>query len=293
MIPILLVMLVLLSAWHTAAAAPWTLPAGIKTIEVNGYPMAFLESGTGESVVLVHGAGGDYRSWARQVASPPRGFRLIAVSLRHYYPERWDGKGVTFSVRQHAEDLALFIEALGVGPVYLVAHSRGGSVAVRTTQARPALVKKLVLMEGAFGALLEKPASGDAGQGLSPIAKAVKARFDQGDIEGGLELWSDRDEPGAWARRSEEDRQRSRDNAWTLIAGGSDYPVTCADLAGLRMPVLLVQGEKTSRRLASIVDATHKCLPSAERATFPDAGHSMHAMNPAGFEKVFVQFLSK
>ena len=238
-------------------------------------------------------AGGDYRSWARQVASPPRGFRLIAVSLRHYYPERWDGKGVTFSVRQHAEDLALFIEALGVGPVYLVAHSRGGSVAVRTTQARPALVKKLVLMEGAFGALLEKPGSGDAGQGLSPIAKAVKARFDQGDIEGGLELWSDRDEPGAWARRSEEDRQRSRDNAWTLIAGGSDYPVTCADLAGLRMPVLLMQGEKTSRRLASIVDATHKCLPSAERATIPDAGHSMHAMNPAGFEKVFVQFLSK
>jgi len=119
-------MLVLLSAWHTAAAALWTLPAGIKTIDVNGYPMAFLESGTGESVVLVHGAGGDYRSWARQVASPPRGFRLIAVSLRHYYPERWDGKGVTFSVRQHAEDLALFIEALGVGPVYLVAHSRGG-----------------------------------------------------------------------------------------------------------------------------------------------------------------------
>src|SRR5262249_45940079 len=163
MIPILLVMLVLLSAWHTAAAALWTLPAGIKTIDVNGYPMAFLESGTGESVVLVHGAGGDYRSWARQVASPPRGFRLIAVSLRHYYPERWDGKGVTFSVRQHAEDLALFIEALGVGPVYLVAHSRRGSVAVRTTQARPALVKKLVLMEGAFGALLGKPRGGDAG----------------------------------------------------------------------------------------------------------------------------------
>ena len=59
------------------------------------------------------------------------------------------------------------------------------------------------------------------------------------------------------------------------------------------MPVLLMQGEKTSRRLASIVDATHKCLPSAERATIPDAGHSMHAMNPAGFEKMFVQFLSK
>jgi esterase len=293
MIRILLVMLGLFSAWHTIAAAPWTLPAGVKTLEVNGYPMAFLEGGTGESVVLVHGGGTDYRYWRRQVESPPRGFRLIAISLRHYYPERWDGKGDKFSVRQHAEDLVTFIDGLKVGPVFLVAHSRGGSVAVRTAQARPALVKKLVLMEGAFGPLLQKPASGDDGPGLSPIAKTTKARFDQGDIEGGLELWWDRDTPGAWARRSEEDRQRTRDNAWTLIAGGSDYPVTCADLAGLRMPVLLMQGEKTSRRLASIVDATHKCLPSAERATIPEAGHGMNVMNPAGFEKVLVEFLSK
>jgi pimeloyl-ACP methyl ester carboxylesterase len=286
-------MLGLLSAWDRVGAAPWALPPGVKTLEVNGYPMAFLESGTGEPVVLVHGTGIDYRQWRRQVESPPRGFRLIAVSLRHYYPERWDGKGDTFSVRQHAEDLALFIEALGVGPVYLVAHSRGGSVAVKAAHARPALVKKLVLMEGAFGALLPESASGEEGPRASTVLKAVKARFEQGDIDGGLELWIDRDTPGTWARRSEEDRQRSRDNAWTLIAGESGKPVTCADLGGLKMPVLLLQGEKTTHRFASIVYATHKCLPSAERATIPDAGHQMHAMNPAGFEKMLVQFLSR
>lgn len=95
---------------------------------------------------------------------------------------------------------------------------------------------------------------------------------------------------GASARGT---RQITRDNAWTMIAGGSGDPVTCTELASLRMPVLLMQGEKTSRRLASIVDATHKCLPSAERATIPNAGHGMHLMNPAGFEKVLVQFLSK
>jgi len=57
MIRILLVMLGLLAAWNTGTAAPWILPAGVKTLEVNGYPMAFLESGTGEPVVLVHGGG--------------------------------------------------------------------------------------------------------------------------------------------------------------------------------------------------------------------------------------------
>lgn len=39
-----------------------------------------------------------------------------------------------------------------------------------------------------------------------------------------------------------------------------------------------MQGEKTSLRLASIADATHKCLPSAESATVPNAGHGMHLM---------------
>jgi esterase len=293
MIRVLLVMLALLSAPQTVAAPPWALPPGVKTLEVNGYPMAFLESGTGESVVLVHGSGADYRNWRRQVESPPRGFRLIAVSLRHYFPERWDGKGDKFSVGQHAEDLGRFIERLAVGPVFLVAHSSGGRVAVRTAQTRPTLVKKLVLMEGLFNALSSKSESGEGEPQIGAIRKSVKARFEQGDIDGGLELWIDRDTPGTWARRREEDRQRSRDNAWTLIAGESGNPVTCADIGGLKMPVLLLQGEKTPRRYAMIVDATHKCLPSAERATIPDAGHAMHVMNPEGFERMLVQFLSR
>jgi pimeloyl-ACP methyl ester carboxylesterase len=293
MIRILIVMLGLLSAWDRVGAAPWALPPGVKTLEVNGYPMAFLESGMGEPVVLVHGSGADYRTWRRQVESPPRGFRLIAISLRHYYPERWDGKGDKFSEDQHVEDLGRFIETLAVGPVFLVAHSSGGRVAVRTAQKRPMLVKKLVLMEGLFNALLPESASEDGEPQIGAVRKAVRARFEQGDIDGGLELWVDRDTPGTWARRGEEDRQRSRDNAWTLIARESGKPVTCADLGGLKMPVLLLQGEKTPRRYASIVDATQKCLPSAERATIPDAGHAMHAMNPAGFEKMLVQFLSK
>ena len=245
MIRILIVMLGLLLAWDRVGAAPWALPPDVKTLEVNSYHMAFLESGTGEPVVLVHGSGADYRTWRRQVESPPRGFRLIAISLRHYYPERWDGKGDKFSEDQHVEDLGRFIETLAVGPVFLVAHSSGGRVAVRTAHKRPMLVKKLVLMEGLFNALLPESASEDGEPQIGAVRKAVRARFEQVDIDGGLELWVDRDTPGTWARRAEEERQRSRDNAWTLIARESGKPVTCADLGGLKMPVLLLQGEKT------------------------------------------------
>jgi pimeloyl-ACP methyl ester carboxylesterase len=196
-------------------------------------------------------------------------------------------------VKQHADDLTAFIETLRVGPVFLVGHSRGATVAVKTASALPALIKKLVLMEGPFDAFQPKSESGEIKSPARAAMAAVSQRFKEQDIDGGLQVWADRDSAGTWARLTEEARQMRRDNAWTLIADGGDNPVTCAELAALRMPVLLMQGEKTPARLARIVDATHKCLPSAERTTVPNAGHSMHVMNPVGFKKMLVPFLSK
>ncbi|TKS62163.1 MAG: hypothetical protein EWM73_02748 [Nitrospira sp.] len=275
-------------------ATQWELPAGVKTLMVNGYPMAFLEAGKGQAVVLVHGAGVDYRSWRNQTASPPDGFRLIAVSLRHHYPERWDGKGDTFSTKQHAADLAAFTEAMGAGAVYLVAHSLGSIPAFRMAQARPDLVKRLVLMDPIFHSLVASPAKPpEGGDRLGAVLKDVKVLFAQGNIEGGLEAWVDRDVPGTWKRRSEESRQVSRENAWTLVGVNSLItPVTCAEIGSLNMPVLLITGQKTPRRLANTFAATHKCMPAAQRVVIPAAGHSMHVDNPAAFEAALVKFLS-
>jgi hypothetical protein len=36
------------------------------------------------------------------------------VSLHHYWPEHWNGKGGTFIVQQHVDDIAAFIAALGL-----------------------------------------------------------------------------------------------------------------------------------------------------------------------------------
>src|SRR5262245_55376612 len=84
-----------------SAQPTWQLPPGIKTLAVNGYPMAYMERGAGPTVLLVHGALSDYRSWETQMSSLSSRLRVIAVSLRHYYPERWDGKSNDFSERQH------------------------------------------------------------------------------------------------------------------------------------------------------------------------------------------------
>src|SRR5215471_9985321 len=138
----------------------WAVPIGVAMMTVNGYPMAYLEHGVGETVVLVHGSLSDYRYWSPQLSPPLPGFRLVSVSLRHFYPEPWNGKGDDFSVQAHAQDLAAFIERLGAGPVHLVGWSRGGSVALGAAKSRPDLVRKLVLMEPVISSLLPQDETG-------------------------------------------------------------------------------------------------------------------------------------
>lgn len=65
----------------SALAAPkWPIPEGIKTIEVNGYDMAYQDTGSGIPLVLVHPVLHDYRTWDTQVPDFSKAYRTIAVS---------------------------------------------------------------------------------------------------------------------------------------------------------------------------------------------------------------------
>ena len=129
------------------------------TIRVNDYDMVFVASGAGIPLLLIHGTASDYRLWAGQTAPFGTRFRTIAVSLRHYWTERWDGEGDGFSSDQHVLDVAAFISALHAGPVHLLGLSRGGGIAFRVAREHPDLVRGLILVEPGLSldASLEPP----------------------------------------------------------------------------------------------------------------------------------------
>ena len=109
----------------------------MQTLHVNGTDMAYLEVGRGPPLVCVHGSLGDFRSWLAVIGPLSKKHRVIAVSLRHFFPEHWDGLGDTYSIARHVADLIGFIEKLDAGPVDLMGHSRGGPVSFRAEQRRP------------------------------------------------------------------------------------------------------------------------------------------------------------
>src|ERR1700743_3693177 len=221
----------------------------MQTLDVNGYDMAYLDVGRGPPLVCVHGSLCDFRIWSCVLGPLSKQHRVIAVSLRHFFPEQWDGISDTYSIAQHVDDVIAFIEKLGAGAVDLMGHSRGGHISFRVAQRRPDLLRKLILAEP--GGELDATLDPDYKAGPSPLLARFTVSADKiaaGDVEGGLEYFVDTLEgAGHWQRLPPLIKQGLRDNANTLIGQVRENrpPFSKADAEQIKMPTLFIGGERT------------------------------------------------
>jgi esterase len=277
------------------AAPKWPLPAGLKSVEVNGYDMAYQEAGSGAPLVLVHGALVDYRYWSEQVPKFAKNYRVIAVSLRHYYPEKWDGKGDDFSYEQHAADVAALIKKLNLGKVHLLGHSRGGGVVVNIAKTHPEVIKTLILADATgFESMLPKTSDEDAENASADRIRTLQKNLADGNVELGLQTFVDSlGAPGAWASRSAESKQQFIDNLGTATQMAVAPPTSCEQVAKFDFPILLVHGERSAKRFSAMSVALRKCKDVPEPTVIPNAAHGMMRDNPSAFNAAVADFLKR
>ncbi len=274
----------------------------MQSFRVNGYDMAYVEMGQGRPgappLVLVHGTLGDFRTWNSVIGPLSRRHRVISVSLRHFFPEHWDGVGDDYKMAQHVSDMIAFIEQVEPRPLDLMGHSRGGHIAFRVAEQRPDLLRRMVLAEpgGDLDASLIEP--GALPPPPMPLAVAmpvVLKNIREGDIDGALKAFVDAiDGDGAWTRLPAAAKQQLRDNIYTLLgqAGENRKPFTKAQVDSIKTPTLLIGGGSTTGSLAMVHRVFAKHLASSQTVIIDGAKHWMFDEQPQQFAEAVNAFLA-
>lgn len=218
----------------------------------------YIEQGSGEPLILLHGNGGDNSYFTHQIEPLSRHFRVLAIDTRgHGQTPRGEAP---FTIRQFAEDLLGFMDSHGIAKADLLGFSDGGNIAMVFALAHPERVNKLVL------------------DGANLDAAGVK-RSVQIPIEIGYRIAK------LFAKKSPE----AKKNAEMLGLMVNDPNVKSEELARIQAPTLVIAGnkdmikEKHTRLIA-------QSIPGAELAIIPGS-HFVANKAPEVFNKTVLRFL--
>jgi pimeloyl-ACP methyl ester carboxylesterase len=115
-----------------------------KTINIDGLDVHYYTAGQGDPVVVIHGGGGDARTWWDNIKELSKKYTVYAPDLPGYGgSEPLDGK---YFIPELAEFLEKFAGKLGLEKFHLVGHSLGGGIALNYALRSPHRVRKLVLV---------------------------------------------------------------------------------------------------------------------------------------------------
>jgi len=127
------------SVWIELLGTPFELGY----VDAAGTRTRYLEIGSGEPLILLHGTGGHLEAYARNFAPLSEHFRVIAYDMTgHGYTDKPD---TPYTVDLHSDHLLALMDSLGIERAHLSGESLGAWVAAWTAARHPERVSKLML----------------------------------------------------------------------------------------------------------------------------------------------------
>jgi pimeloyl-ACP methyl ester carboxylesterase len=253
-----------------------------------------VESGSGEPVIFIPGSYSTSAAWRpmQKLLSPRR--RYIATSLCGY-GQTDETRTLGDAAITHEVRVVQQVAACAAGPVHLVGHSFGATVALACAISGAVEVASLALFEANPMALLR----GGPHQALFDESWRMERAFEAAVHEG------ERDAPariidfwgglGAFAAMPHAVQMYCRSTAHVNVLdwrGGFGFDVSPADCAALQVPVLLVRGELGNGAMVGITEVLAAHLPRVEPVVVAGASHFLittHAGVCAGLLDAFLQ----
>ena len=242
-----------------------------KEIELtNGLHLAYLEGGAGETLMLLHGFGGNKDNFARVSRFLVKRYHVIVPDIIGF-GESSRLMEADYSPPAQVDRLRAFAQAINIKEFHLGGNSMGGQIAMIYASLYPTEVKSLWLLSP--GGLLSAPKSdvfrtfAETGHNLL-IARNVE-QFQQ-VMALGMEkrLWI----PKPMLQVLAQERIRNAALEEHIFRQIVDYSVE-QQIDGMNTPTLVVFGDKDRVILLQTVDVLKKLLPHISVRILNGVGH--------------------
>lgn len=253
-----------------------------------GVRIRYVEQGNpnGKPVILLHGITDSAFSFSRVMPLLDLGkFRVLALDQRGHGESDKPNDG--YALTNFAADVAAFMDAAGIRRATIVGHSMGSFVAMQTAISYPQRVDGLVLVGSAttvdtdFGREFKNTVDGLN----DPIALDFVREFQKSTLY--------REVPANFFEQAVQESLKVPANVWKKALDGLISSRIADELDKIKVPVLVIWGDKENIFPRSEQDKLISKLWQAKLKVYTNAGHSPNWEYPELFARDLEEFLGR
>src|SRR4051812_20749279 len=257
----------------------------MKTVRISTGELAYIDRGTGQPVLLVHGFPLDHTMWDAQIEALSECARVIAPDLRGFGKSPLGSYDADhgISMEQYADDLAQLLDAIRPAidqPIVLVGFSMGGYVAWQFLRKYPDRLRALVQCDTRAAADMEE-------------ARAGRLKMAEKVGEWGSARVAEMIGPKLIAPITFETKPQVVSAVRRVVEGSSPAGIAAAqrgmatrsDMTGflpqIKVRTLVMVGAMDGISSPAEMQSMAAGIPNAEYVVIPNAGHMTTMENPA------------
>ncbi|KQP39026.1 alpha/beta fold hydrolase [Pseudorhodoferax sp. Leaf274] len=252
--------------------------------------LAFESLGAGPPVVILHGLFGAGRNWTQLAQALAAHYRVILPDARNHGASPW---AESMSYPEMAGDVAALIEREGLQQPVVVGHSMGGKTAMALALAQPQAIGALAVIDIAPQAYADQFSSYVAAMRSLDVAAATSRR----ELQQALATRLGPNAPVDFLLQNLRRHGERFDWRINLMATSMCMGTLCGfpDALATRRydgPALFVHGADSDYVPPAAVPRIRALFPRARLLSIPDAGHWVHADQPAALLRALQDWLA-